>query len=290
MIDRLAKRKLSQIENPNYLDVNVLLNTAAVTAKEYLNDLSKKSTEKSPKTKMPQWITSIENKIIRLRRTIGHLTIIICCKKTGIFTNHRKKLKEKYKKYGNTKLHTLNFKFTVLKHNVHATSVKLKYQKKRFNRKFINRKFSTNPKAVYRDFKGNNIATEKLPTKESIETFWKGLWHKKTSNHNAKWLQRLESTYCSHVIPKNYDINLPLVNQIISKMQLQKSPGGNLINSFWYKRPSFYREKLTELYQHTYRGNLTLQSWLTLARTSLLPKNTETELAKNYKPIAEYYV
>ena len=104
------------------------------------------------------------------------MATIISCKKTGIFTNHQKKLKEKYKKYGNTKLHTLNFKLTVLNHNLHATSVRLKYQNKRFNRKFINRKFSTNPKAVYRDFKGNNIATGKLPTKESIETFWKGFW------------------------------------------------------------------------------------------------------------------
>ena len=69
-------------------------------------------------------------------------------------------------------------------------------------------------------------------------------------------------------------------------MNLQKSPGSDLINSFWYKRLSFYREKLTEIYQHTYRGNLVLPSWLTLARTSLLPKNTETELAKNYRPIA----
>ena len=288
VIDRLAKRKLSQIENPNYLDINVLLYTAAVTTKEYLNDVSKRYTEKTPKAKMPQWITNIEDKIIRIRRTIGHLTTIISCKRTGIFTNHQKKLKEKYyKKYGNTKLHTLNFKLTVLKHNLHATSVRLKYQKKRFNRKFINRKFSTNPKAVYRDFKGNNIAAEKLPTKESIETFWKGIWQEKTTfNHNAKWLQRLENTYCSHVTRKNYDISLPLVNQIISKMNLQKSPGSDLINSFWYKRLSFYREKLTEIYQHTYRGNLVLPSWLTLARTSLLPKNTETELAKNYRPIA----
>ena len=235
MIDRLAKRKLSQIENPNYLDINVLLYTAAVTTKEYLNDVSKRYTEKTPKAKMPQWITNIEDKIIRIRRTIGHLTTIISCKRTGIFTNHQKKLKEKYyKKYGNTKLHTLNFKLTVLKHNLHATSVRLKYQKKRFNRKFINRKFSTNPKAVYRDFKGNNIAKEKLPTKESIETFWKGIWQEKTTfNHNAKWLQRLENTYCSHVTPKNYDISLPLDNQIISKMNLQKSPGSDLINSFW---------------------------------------------------------
>ena len=116
------------------------------------------------------------------------MVVIISCKKTGIFINHQKKLKEKYyKKYGNTKLHTLNFKLTVLKYNLHAISVRLKYQKKRFNRKFINRKFSTNPKAAYRDFKGNNIAREKLPTRESIETFWNGIWQKKkTFNHNVK--------------------------------------------------------------------------------------------------------
>ena len=98
---------------------------------------------------MPQWTTNIEDKIIRIRRIIGHLTTIISCKRTGIFANHQNKLKEKYyKKYGNTKLHTLNFKLTVLKHNLHAASIKLKYQKKSFNRKFINRKFSTNAKAV----------------------------------------------------------------------------------------------------------------------------------------------
>ena len=80
---------------------------------------------------MPQWITNIEDKLIQIRRTIEHLTTIISCKKTGICTNHQKKLKEKcYKKYGNTKLHSLNFKLTVVKHNLHATSVRLKYQKK----------------------------------------------------------------------------------------------------------------------------------------------------------------
>ena len=288
VIDQLAKWMLSQIEKLNYLDINVLLYTAAVTTKEYLNDLNKKYTKKSPKAKVPQWITNIEAKILRLRRTIGHLTIIINCKKTTIFTNHQKILKERYyKKYGNTKLHTIKFKFTVLKHDLCATSAKIKYQKKRYNRKLINRKFSVNPKAVYRYLKGNKISTEKLPIKESIETYWKGIWQNKTTfNHSAKWLQQLESTYCSHVTPKIYGINLQLVNQIISKIQLQKSPESDLISSFWYKRLSFHREKLTELYQYTYRSNLALPAWLTLARTSLLPKNTKTKLAKSYRPIA----
>ena len=231
VIDQLAKRKLSQIENPNYLDINVLLYTAAVTTKEYLNDLKENYTEKSPKAKVPQWITNIEAKILLLRRTIGHLKTIISCKKTAIFTNHQKNLKERYyKKYGNTKLYTLKFKLTVLKHNLCATSSKLKYQQKRFNQKLINRKFCVNPKAVYRDFKGDNISTVKLPTKETTETYWKGIWQNKTTfNHNAKWLQQLESTYCSHVTPKIYDINLQLFNQIISKIQLQKSPGSDLM-------------------------------------------------------------
>ena len=105
VIDQLAKQKLSQIENLSYLDINVLLHTAAATTKEYLSDLNKKYTEKSPKAKVPQWITNIEGKIIRLRRTIDHLTTIINCKKTRISPNHQNNLKEKYyKKYGNAKL------------------------------------------------------------------------------------------------------------------------------------------------------------------------------------------
>ena len=35
IIEQVAKRKFSQIENPNYLDINILLYTAAVTMKEF---------------------------------------------------------------------------------------------------------------------------------------------------------------------------------------------------------------------------------------------------------------
>ena len=123
--------------------------------------------------------------------------------------------------------------------------------------------------------------------KESIqETFWKQIWQKKTSSyHISKWLQQLESNYWIHVTPKNYDIELQLVNQITGKIQPQKLPGSDLINSFWYKRfPSTHETNRAD--QHTYRGNLALPLQLILAATSLLPKNRETEIAKNYRPIA----
>ena len=226
VIDQLAKRKLSQIENPNYLDINVLLYTAAVTTKEYLNDLRENYTEKSSKAKVPQWITNIEAKILRLRRTIGHLTTNINCKKTGIFTNHQKNLKERYyKKYGN--ILCLNITYVLHPQN---SSTK--------------RKGTT-----------VNLLIERFrPIQKPFTVISKVTIFQQKNYQQKKVLERN--------LPKNYDINLQLVNQIISKIQLQKSPGSDLINSFWYKRLSFCREKLTELYQHTYRGNLCIKSTL----------------------------
>lgn len=96
MVHQLAKQKLCQIENPNFLFINVLLCTAAVITKEYLNNLNEKYTENPSKAKAPRWIKNIEEKMVRLERTTGHLIIIVNCKNTGIFTNHQKKLKEKF--------------------------------------------------------------------------------------------------------------------------------------------------------------------------------------------------
>ena len=89
MTYQLAKQ-LSQIENPNYLDINVLLYTAAITTKKYLNNLNMKYTKKTSKAKVLQWITNFEEKILWLRSTICYLTTITNCKKMGIFIIKRK--------------------------------------------------------------------------------------------------------------------------------------------------------------------------------------------------------
>ena len=56
MVHQLAKQKLCQIENPNFLFINVLLCTAAVITKEDLNNLNEKYTENPSKAKAPRWI------------------------------------------------------------------------------------------------------------------------------------------------------------------------------------------------------------------------------------------
>ena len=51
VIDYLAKWKLSQTENLNYLDINFLLDIDAVTSKECLNDLNENCIQKTRKGK-----------------------------------------------------------------------------------------------------------------------------------------------------------------------------------------------------------------------------------------------
>ena len=43
---------------------------------------------------------------------------------------------------------------------------------------------------------------------------------------------------------------------------------------------------IIDLYERTFKGELQLPPWLTRASTTLLPKNNETKIAKNYRPIA----
>ena len=90
----------------------------------------------------PEWMNSIEREIKALRKKIGQLTTLINCKNNGNFTNHQKEIKQKfYKNNGNTRVQTLHFKLTLLKNDLKATSVKLKWLKKNQARQVINSKF-----------------------------------------------------------------------------------------------------------------------------------------------------
>ena len=215
------------------------------------------------------------------------MTTVINCKKTERFTKHQKILRENFrKKYGNTKQKTLEFKLTLLKQELRATCKKLKTQKRNYKRKLINRKFFNNPKSVFRDFKRGNIRLEKIPTKDEVQSFWQNIWQRETKfNKSAKWLGILERTYCKNIIPTKYEIERKTLDKIINDMQLNKSPGRDLITSFWYKKLYFYRNRLTELYQSTYNGKEHLPPWLPQARTKLIAKNEITDIAKNYRPI-----
>ena len=65
-----------------------------------------------------------------------------------------------------------------------------------------------------------------------------------------------------------------------------KAPGRDMITGYCYKQLNFYRSGLTRWYNSTLVNDQVLPTWLSTAKTTLLPKNTDTHIAKNYRPIA----
>ena len=79
VIDFISRNELNESIKPHFVDINLLLCTAAVNANEYKGGV-KENTNQCPKTyNRLKWITNIENKTSSLRKTIGQLTIAINC-------------------------------------------------------------------------------------------------------------------------------------------------------------------------------------------------------------------
>ena len=76
------------------------------------------------------------------------------------------------------------------------------------------------------------------------------------------------------------------IDKAINKLKPSKALGRDMITGYWYKQLNFYRSDLTRLYNSTLVNDQVLPTWLSTAKTTLLPKNTDTHIAKNYRPIA----
>ena len=139
--------------------------------------------------------------------------------------------------------------------------------------------------------KGNNIIVEKLAEKEAVEKFWKDVWQNEASfNDKAEWLQQLEKTYCRNVRATNYNIDRKILDKVIKKIQINKAPGSDIINGYWYKNLTSYRDQLSVLFSQQIHFDSPLPRWLSATHTVLLPKSTETHIAKNYCPTACFNV
>ena len=137
--------------------------------------------------------------------------------------------------------------------------------------------------------KGSNITPKSIPSKQNVETFWKGIWNKPSECKvaNVDWMKELESNYCLNAMQKLYEIDKMAIDKAINKLKPNKTLGRDMITGYWYKQLNFYASDLTRLCNSTLVNDEYIPTWLLTAKTTLLPKNTDTHIAKNYKTL--YY-
>ena len=163
-----------------------------MTCKEYNNNIRTIDRQKvKEKLDMSKWIYNLEESISRMRREINQITELIKCKTEKQFTAHQKHLKN----YGNRKMTTLKFKCTMLKQDLKSKTKNLKYQKKIIEPQKIKKLFYKGRKRVYREMKGSIITLKSIPSKQNVETFWKGIWNNPSECNVAKvdWVKERES-------------------------------------------------------------------------------------------------
>ena len=91
----------------------------------------------------------------------------------------------------------------------------------------------------------NKIEVVTIPTKESIEQFWKSIWQDNAIlNEKVDWLKDFNDTYCKNVVDTEYKIDLQTLEKSIKKIQVSKVPGQDCIIGFWFKNLSSYRDIL----------------------------------------------
>ena len=170
----------------------------------------------------------------KLRKTKAHINVVLECRRSNNFTRHQLIVRENlHRKFGNTKSSNLQSKLNILKQELQATSSKIRYQEKKFER---NRTNSYNPKNVYRDFKNDKTEIKTIPPKEDIEKYWKDIWTKTAPfNDNATWIKTLQTEYCVNATQKDYVINSKTLKEVISKLQNNKSPGIDGVIGYWFK-------------------------------------------------------
>ena len=176
-------------------------------------------------------IGNLENSIKRIQREIAHTQVVIECKNTKQHPKHQTSLLHRVKKkYGNSKMITLTTKLSILKQELKSKVEKFRHYKKLVKLKRINNQFFYNPTKVYQSMKGDAISIEKVPTKQSVESFWKEIWQKGTIlNDKADWLPQLEKTYCNNVTATEYNINQTILDKILQQIQTNKAPGNDHI-------------------------------------------------------------
>ena len=159
--NEITRTHLQSIENISLKEINCTIYSIAISCKEIIDDITTPKQGNKSKTRNPKWIVKLENNIERIRTEIAHVQVIINCKNKAKFTKHRNTiLHQLTKKFGNTKMRTLETKLALLKQDLKSKSEKLKHEKRLSKRKRINNQFFKSPKQVYRSMKGNNVIVD----------------------------------------------------------------------------------------------------------------------------------
>ena len=280
---RVHNKALSRIlELADEITLDELNNYIYATAQAATESMGVRiPTNKIREQKVPRWKQRIQKQIELWRKQISLLD-------QSIKHNRVKEKKIKFlDRYKN------KFKCTsatevkeVLIQKMQAKAQRLRRYEKR-NRFFNqNALFETNPKMFYRQLMQKPVKTGKTPPKQKVHEYWNNIWGEaKEHNKEADWIIR-EQQAMQHVPTQSWTVIAKEdISKALAKSQKWKSAGHDRIPNFWLHHLSVSHEILAKKLSELIAEPEKIPTWLTRGLTYLLPKSSDTENPKNYRPI-----
>ena len=123
------------------------------------------------------------------------------------------------------------------------------------------------------------------PDLQELQSFWQGLFERTCSaNLQASWLTTLPSV-SDETITETLLIDEACFSRCVSKLRNWASPGSDGILGFWIKKFPALHQSLLLLFNAMLKNDYCFPSWFPIGRTVLIPKNINTSMAKNFRPI-----
>ena len=127
---------------------------------------------------------------------------------------------------------------------------------------------------------------KETPPKDSIETFWKGIWgEKKACNMSASWIGNMEKGNEKIKEQEWPNITVLELKAALTKSQKWKSLGFDNVPNFWLNALSSSHLTFTRLLNEIMQNPEKAPEWMCERTTYLLAKSNDTKDPKSYRPM-----
>jgi len=246
----------------------------------------KVTTTEAAETTKPRWMVQLENRIRDVRSEVSRLTSMLKFPSTS----HRKW----WITYGLATVNDLEALLQLKKDELLAMAGRMKRCKHNHKIKKANSVFQVNERLFYRQLREppraeKHDAGTQFPTNEDMTEFWGGLLSAPAKFNPGSWYAAQTKHY-SESIPEQDDAELivtgALLKDILRNVPQWRSPGIDGVHGYWWKHLTCVHPQLVRATQQVFNGCDELPAWMTMGKTTLLPKTTPpTDKPNDYRPI-----
>ncbi|XP_045466730.1 uncharacterized protein LOC123675420 [Harmonia axyridis] len=277
--------------NSTLEDIVDFVYAGAITVCEE-NNIGRKTKKRETETqKDPPWKARLEKKINGIRKRIGTLHTYL-----NTTSPSRKVIKRALHiaSVSNISREQLKDRLTVecdiLKQKAKALGNRLRRYNERVKRYRNNNLFYKNPKQFYRTLETTTTTTtttseQKHPTKESIQSTWEEIWSRNEEHDDdAFWIREAEEESSGYIMEEE-NITEQDIKTVLKKTNNWSAPGPDGLHNYWWKYFTSTHTCLATVFQKALSKPSLIPDFCTLGVTHMIPKGTNSEDPKDYRPI-----